>query len=324
MVSDGKGFYEDEEFDQDTNDVEDEFPDGEMSNADDQEDDFDDDIVEEIDFSQIQGKDFKSSYGKFNKTYRLKKRNKRLRGMKRRRRMPLDNRLIVNESVTLKGKRRKSKTIKQVLVPDERRLIVEGVDRLILGKDSRCDSIRNIGYYKCRKLKELVITMNNNSPHDFNLELFNPSMPLDYLFSTSGNLNNKVQIAGGVVSYSDVLFNILANPTHVVNAKFTFSGVNVPQQINQPLIFKQKNIQGEQVIDPLQLQLTVDLMQVATDIVFFDFQSQLNRPFLPNGMDVIQYKVLAGNTVTFSFFYRQKDLRKFFFNEARKAKKLLT
>ena len=325
MGTDEKGFYEDEELNLDDNNVDEDLTDGDYDEADNEEDDFDDELIQDIDFSQIQGKDFKSAYGKFNKQYRLKKRNKRLRNLRKKKRMPLNNFMSVNESIKLKGTRGgRAKTIKRVLVPDDRKLIVEGVDRLILGKDSRCDSIRNIGYYKCKKLKELVITMNNNSPLDFNLELFNPSMPLDYLFATSGNLNNKVQVAGGVVQYSDVLFNILANPTHIVNAKFTFSGVTVAQQINQPLIFKQKNSQGEQVIDPLQLQLTVDLMQVATDIVFFDFQTQLNRPFIPNGMDVIQYKVLAGNTVTFSFFYRQKDLRKFFVKEARDSKKILS
>jgi hypothetical protein len=164
--------------------------------------------------------------------------------------------------------------------------------------------------------------MNNNSGVDFNLELFNPSMPLDYLFSTSGNINNKIQVAGGIVSYTDVLFNLLANPTHIVNAKFTFAGATYQNQINQPLIFKNKNIIGEQKVDPMQLQLKIDNMQVANDIVFFDLGG-LNRPFIPNGMDVIQYKVLAGNTVTFAFYYQQKDLRKFFYKEARDSKKLI-
>lgn len=326
MATDEKGFYEDDEFDHD-GDIVDEQIGSNLSQADgDGEDDFDDDVVNDIDFSEIRGKDFKSSYGRFGKTYRMKLRNKRLRNRKRKK-LPLNNKFVVNESVNLIGRGKegaKGKIIKRVLVPPERQLIVEGVDKLILGRDKRCDSIRNIGYYKGRKLREMVLTMTNISPHDFNLELFNPSMPLDYLFATSGNLNNKVQVAGGVVSYSDILFNILANPTHIVNAKFTFAGISVAQQINQPLIFKQKNLAGEQIVEPLQLQLTLDTMQVATDIVFFDFMCQMNRPFFPNGMDVIQYKVLAGNSVTFSFFYRQKDLRKFFFKEARESKKIMS
>ncbi len=279
--------------------------------------DFDDEIIDDIDFSEIQGKSFKSSLSKFNKTYTLRRRNKKLKQRKRLQKLKPKKSL-------LRGKPTKSIANGRFVVPSDTEVVLEGVDKIIFSKDKDCSSIRNIGYYKCKKLKEMVLFMSNNSPIDFNLELFNPSMPLDYLFSTSGNLNNKVQVAGGLVSYSDVLFNILANPTHIVNAKFTFAGVSVAQQINQPLIFKQKNMVGEQVVHPLQLQLTLDVMQVATDIVFFDFQSQLNRPFIPNGMDVIQYKVLAGNTVTFSFFYRQKDLRKFFFNEARKSKQLLS
>jgi len=286
--------------------------------------DIDDEIVADIDFSQIQGKNFKTSLSKLNRAYRFRQRNKRAK-LRKRKKMPLSQEIGVDGNATIYGsKQGRAKTIQRVIVPNDRELMVEGVDRLILGKDSRCDSIRNIGYYKCKKLRELVLTMNNNSVIDFNLELFNPSNPLDYLFATSGNLNNKVQVAGGVVSYSDILFNILANPTHIVNAKFTFSGVNVSGQLSQPLLFKQKNTAGEQVIHPLQLQLQVDVYQYQPDIVFFDFQSQLDRPFVPNGMDVIQYKVLAGNSVTFSFFYRQKDLRKFFFKEARKSKKLMS
>jgi hypothetical protein len=202
-------------------------------------------------------------------------------------------------------------------------VIVEGVDKFILNDDD-C-SAKNIGYYKCKKLKELIFTINNDSANDLNLNLFDPSQPLDYLFQTSGNLNNKVQVAGGIVQYSDVLFNILGNPMHIPNAKLTFAAPTSTQlqaQINQPFIFKNKSSTGEQVIEPLQLQLQVDNMQVANDIVFFDL-AQLNRPFIPNGMDVIQYKVLAGSTVTFAFFYRQRDLRRFFYEEARNNKKLL-
>lgn len=313
MLDPNKAFYEDETLDPDleTNGSE------SAMDGDEQFDEFDDEIVDDIDFSEIRGKSFKSSLGKFNKTYNLRRRNKKLRQRKQ-------QRILKPKKSLLRRKPTKSIADGRFVVPNDTEVILEGVDKIIFSKDRDCSSIRNIGYYKCKKLKEMVLFMSNNSPIDFNLELFNPSMPLDYLFATSGNLNNKVQVAGGSVAYSDILFNILANPTHIVNAKFTFAGVNVAQQINQPLIFKQKNVAGEQVVEPLQLQLTVDVMQVATDIVFFDFQTQLNRPYVPNGMDVIQYKVLAGNTVTFSFFYRQKDLRKFFIEESRKSKKILS
>jgi len=313
MLETNKAFYEDET---DNPELESSEVGSAMENGEPY-DDFDDEIVDDIDFSEITGKSFKSPLGKFNKTYNLRRRNKKIRQRKQVRRLKPKKTLLRRNKIT-------GINASNFIVPNDTEVVLEGVDKIIFSKDRDCSSIRNIGYYKCKKLKEMVFFMSNNSPLDFNLELFNPSMPLDYLFATSGNLNNKVQVAGGTVSYSDILFNILANPTHIVNAKFTFAGASVPQQVSQPLIFKQKNMVGEQVVSPLQLQLTVDVMQVASDIVFFDFQSQLDRPFIPNGMDVIQYKVLAGNTVTFSFFYRQKDLRKFFFQEARTSKKLLS
>jgi len=270
-------------------------------------------IVEDIDFSEIRGKDFKSSLRKVNKVFAKKKSQKK----------PLSKDFYVKKRATLWGKNDgagMSETTKRIIVPDTQKVIVEGVDKFILGED-KCGA-KDIGYYKCKKLKELIFTMDNNSAIDFNLELFNPSMPLDYLFSTSGNLNNKITVAGGVVSYTDVLFNFLANPPHIVNAKFTFGGPSLANQINQPLIFKNKSATGEQKVEPFQLQLEVDNMQVAKDIVFFKLED-LNRPFIPNGMDVIQYKVLAGNTVTFAFYYRQKDIRKLYYEEARNTKKLL-
>lgn len=274
----------------------------------------DNSFLDDIDFSEFKGKSFKSNLQKVNRAVDKKKPKKK----------PLSKDFFVTKRATLygKGKSGGAKTTKRIIVPSTQKVIVEGVDEFILGKSKNCDGVKNIGYYNCKKLKELIFTMNNNSGVDFNLELFNPSMPLDYLFSTSGNINNKIQVAGGVVSYTDVLFNLLANPTHIVNAKFTFAGATYQNQINQPLIFKNKNIIGEQKVDPMQLQLKIDNMQVANDIVFFDLGG-LNRPFIPNGMDVIQYKVLAGNTVTFAFYYQQKDLRKFFYKEARDSKKLI-
>lgn len=276
-------------------------------------------IIEDMDFSSFKGKNFKSSLSKVNNTYTKKKAK---RPIAQKRKMPLSNEVFVKKRATLYGKGRggSGKTTKRIIVPSTQKVIIQGVDKFILG-DDKC-GIKDIGYYKCKKLKELVFIINNNSAIDFNLELFNPSMPLDYLFSTSGNLNNKIVVAGGNVEYTDVLFNILANPMHIINAKFTFAGTTFQQQINQPLIFKNKSSNGEEKVEPFQLQLEVDNMQVANDIVFFDL-STLNRPFIPQGMDVIKYKVLAGNTCTFAFFYRQADIRKLFYEEARQSKKLL-
>lgn len=337
--------------------------DSNLEGEDDSDAEGEDDYVFDMDFSKFNGDDFKSSLSGVNREFGSKKSSSRLKNvtasgrkvivegstrptnlstrkqtlsrkpkqkMKKRKMVkrqggkPLSQEFVVKKRATLYGKtsgKGQGINTKRIIVPSTQKVIVEGVDKFILGED-KC-GVKDIGYYKCKKLRELVFTMNNNSGVDFNLELFNPSEPLDYLFSTSGNLNNKIQVSGGIVSYSDVLFNILANPTHIVNAKFTFAGATFQQQINQPLIFKNKRITGEQKVEPLQLQLQVDTMQVANDIVFFDILGNLNRPFIPNGMDVIQYKVLAGNTVTFAFYYEQKDLRKFFFKEARDSKKLI-
>lgn len=273
---------------------------------------FEDIDLSDIDFSEFKGKDFKKKLNKVHKTLAKNKISK-----------PLDKDFIVTKRATLYGKKSGSDNgfnTKRIIVPSTQKVIVEGVDKFILD-DDKC-GIKNIGYYKCEKLKELIFTINNNSALDFDLNFFDPSMPLDYLYSTSGNLNNKIQVAGGVVSYSDVLFNILANPIHIINAKFLFAGATFQQQINQPLIFTNKSATGEQKIEPLQLQLEIDNMQVANDIVFFELD-KLGRPFIPNGMDIIKYKVLAGNTITFAFYYRQKDIRKLFYEEARYDKKLL-
>ena len=291
----------------------------------------DDSYIYDIDFSEFKGNDFKSSLNKVNRSVTkkkaLSKSKTRTTTTRKAPKKPLSQDIGVKRRAILYGKQlsggSEAKTTKRIIGPSTQKVIIQGVDKFILGKDEKCSDAKKIGYYKCKPLKELIFIMNNNSALDFNVQLFNPSEPLDYLFSTSGNLNNKIQVAGDIVSYSDVLFNILANPTHLVNAKFTFSGATYQNQINQPLIFKNKRITGEQLVEPMQLALKVDNMQVIQEIVFFDIYNSLNRPFIPNGMDVIQYKVLAGNTVTFAFYYEQKDLRKFFFKEARESKKLL-
>jgi len=219
------------------------------------------------------------------------------------------------------SKRRKS--TEKIIIPSDKKVIVEGVSKFILSQDRKADIVKNIGYYKGERLKELVLTFNNNSAVDFELELFNPSMPLDYLYSTGLNLNDKIQVAGGEVSYSDVVFNLLANSALIPNCKFVFAGPQVTEQKSQPLILKNKTIEGKQKLHPLNLDLQIDTMQVAQDIVFFDIMDMLDRPFIPDGMDVIKYKVLAGNTVTMGFFYKQVSLKKVFYKEARNSKKLM-
>lgn len=245
----------------------------------------------------------------------------------------VENRPVINKPISKNNPIKKpgnytlqsdvERKINRIIVPGNKNVIVEGISKFILSQNKKDNVVKNIGYYKGKKLKELVLIFNNNSALDFNLELFNPSMLLDYLYSTSLNLNDKIQVAGGEVSYSDVVHYLVANPTMICNCKFVFSGPTVTEQIGQTLIVKNKSTDGTQIIHPLSLPLQIDTMQVAKDIVFFDIMDMLNRPFIPDGMDVIQYKVKPQMTVTMAFFYKQISLKKVFFKEARDSKDLM-
>lgn len=213
-------------------------------------------------------------------------------------------------------------TTKRIIVPQDRKVIVEGVDKFILSNNKENDSIKNIGYYKGEKCKDLILIINNTTPNDFEVELFNPSMPLDYVFSSGQDLNGRILVAGdNKVSYSDLLFNLLANPTLIPNAKIVVTNpVSETQrnlQFNQSLVFVNKSIAGEEIVRPVANALNIDTAQYQNEIVYFDVKASLGRVFIPDGMDTIKYKVLAGNTVSFGFFYKQVSLKKFFFEEAR-------
>ena len=301
-------------------DIDDSYFDGEQESSfegEETEDVLVDDTFNDIDFSQFKGKNFKSDYKKVSRITKNKKPKKKV---VKRKKKPLVKAIAVEHKAVLHGE---GKKMSKVIVPRDKKVIIEGVDKFLVSSSDKDNAIRNIGYYKGEKLKELVLTFNNNSALDFNLELFNPSMPLDYLYSTSLNLNNKIQVAGGgYVSYTDVLYNLLGNPLMLVNAKFTFSGTVTAQQ-SEPIVIKSKNVAGEEKIYPYQLQLQIDNMQVLKDIIFFDFPSTFGRPYFADGMEVAQYKVLAGNTITMAFYYKQRQLKKFFFPEAKEVKGLL-
>jgi len=96
----------------------------------------------------------------------------------------------VKESVKLRGKRKKK--IGKVIVPDDKRVIVKGVNEFMLSRSSQSNTIKNIARYKGKKLKTLTFTFNNaNSALDFDFELFNPSMPLDYFQSPGLNIRSE-------------------------------------------------------------------------------------------------------------------------------------
>lgn len=270
--------------------------------------DFDDAILD-IDYSMLKG-DLKSS---------LKKIKQKIKRAPRKRKKPLNKTFQVAD----KGRRNihgGAKQINKVIVPKGREIIVEGVSEFMLTEDKT----KEIGYYKGEKLKELIVVIENTSGVDFAVELFNPSMPLDFLQSTSGNLNNRVVMAGGTTTtYTDVLHNLLANPTLIPNARFTCTGSQVKEQVVERLTFVNKAIDGEAIVKPLQMSLNMDLFQQQANTILFDIMGTLDRAYIPDGMDIIRYNVLAGNTVTFCFYYKQKSLKKFFWKEARKKTKVL-
>jgi hypothetical protein len=226
---------------------------------------------------------------------------------KLRQQFPFDKEVVVNTAKS------------RVIVPANS-VIVEGVSDFILDQSQEADSIRNIGYWKGKKLEKLILVMNNDSAIDFSFSLFNPSMPLDYLYSTSLNLNNKIEVAGGV-EYTDILFNLLANPMLIRQAQIVTTGARQVEQQSVALKFQDKCANGTVEVMPLNLALKVDTMQVFSNTVSFDLQQSLNRPYIPDGMHVINYTVLAGNSITACFYYEQMSIAKLFYKEARIKKK---
>jgi subtilase family serine protease len=150
-------------------------------------------------------------------------------------------------------------------------------------------------------------------------------MPLDYLYSTSQNLNNRITVGGGALQYSDLMFNILANPPLIHSAYFTLEGTTtqVSRQEVLAMQFLNKNAQGYKKIDPVNLSLKIDTMQVFNNVIAFDLHESLNRPFIPDGMDVINYTIYAGVKATLVFFYEQIHIKDVYYDEARKSKILL-
>lgn len=318
--------------------------------------DFDeiDAILEDFDYSQFEGKTFKENFAKVKS--RIKKvvvpkgrkviiegkqpqskvqfitedplRQARKRSLKRdssiRPQQDVDQ-IGVQEGEQILIKGRNKKTISKISVPRDRNLIVEGASNLMLSEDKRDSLVKQLGYFKGKKLQELIIEIDNQGENDFTLSLFDPSMPLDYLYNTSQNLNNRIIVGGGALQYSDLMFNILANPPIVHSAYFTFEGTN-NQIVRQEVLamqFVNKNAQGYKKIDPVNLSLKVDNMQVFNNVIAFDLHESLNRPFIPDGLDVINYTIFAGVKATMVFFYEQIHIKDVYYHEARNSKTLL-
>ena len=275
--------------------------------------------LSDIDFSSLKG-DCEAALNELkNKLKQIKKK----KVIKRKQKGGLE--IPITKSAVIIPKKGFRKTINNILVPDDRQLTIEGVDKFILGGSKQSESIRKMGYHNGKPLKQLMLNIDNSSSAvDLNLNLFNVSEPLDYFMATGLNLNDKITIAGGQgMSYSDVLFNILGNPTLIPNAKINYSGSNTVAQTSQVMRFTNTNIEGALRASPMQMNLNIDIYQYQSNIVYFDIDRDLNRPFIPDGSETISYTVLAGNSVSICFFYKQHSLKKFFIKEARDSKILI-
>ena len=329
------------------------FGEGKTSSFEDSDFDEVDDVLEDFDFSNLDGNNFQQNLAKVNTqiqkvivprnrkvivegdTSPITKnpqgiatkrvvRNKRslTRETSRNEQQDVEN-IPIEKNATIKG--RNKKLISKIVIPRDRNVIVEGANKLLLSEDKRDDLVKKLGYFNGKKLQELIIEIDNVGETDFPISLFDPSMPLDYLYNTSQNLNNRIIVGGGALQYSDLMFNQLANPLLIHSAYFTFDGTNsqIMSQESLAMQFTNKNAQGFKKIDPVNLSLKIDNMQVFNNVIAFDLHESLNRPFIPDGMDVINYTIYAGVKATLVFFYEQVHVKDLYYEEARKSKTLL-
>lgn len=329
------------------------FGEGKTSSFEDSDFDEVDDVLEDFDFSNLDGNNFQQNLAKVNTqiqkvivprnrkvivegdtspitknpqgiTTKRVVRNKRslTRDTSSNEQQDVEN-IPIEKNATIKG--RNKKLISKIVIPRDRNVIVEGANKLLLSEDKRDDLVKKLGYFNGKKLQELIIEIDNVGETDFPISLFDPSMPLDYLYNTSQNLNNRIIVGGGALQYSDLMFNQLANPLLIHSAYFTFDGTNsqIMSQESLAMQFTNKNAQGFKKIDPVNLSLKIDNMQVFNNVIAFDLHESLNRPFIPDGMDVINYTIYAGVKATLVFFYEQVHVKDLYYEEARKSKTLL-
>ncbi|MEM2138574.1 MAG: hypothetical protein QXM96_00255 [Candidatus Woesearchaeota archaeon] len=271
-------------------------------------------LINEIDFSNISGNNLDEVISEIRGAIKGKKQELKYNPKK------LSKKIKKTKKGTVLSQKKFGKVTK-VYVPRDRKVIIQGVSKFILS--NQADNIKNIGYFKGEKLRELVLIVNNDTPNSFNFELFNPSSPLDYFMSTSLDINSKIQVASGQgISYSELLHYSLANPIFIPNAKFVISG-NFVQQRAIPLKFINKNIEGKVFSEPLNLDNFIDSYQNLSDIVYFDIYNTLNRCFCPDGVDIIEYTVLPFTYVAMCFYFKQYQLKRLLFNECLNDKKLL-
>ena len=233
----------------------------------------------------------------------------------------------VNKAATIHSSNQKS--INRVLIPGDRRVIVEGVQKFILSEDCNVHDYKSIGYCNGKKLREMLFTINNEGSNDFTIEFFNPSTPMDYYQATSQNVNDKIVVAGSNVAnvqYTDVLSHMMSNPAKIYNSKVVISAPSdavLLNQRNQNMQLIQKDLTAVMDIKSLNIDLMIDAFQFQSNTVAFSYIKELSRSYIPDGMDVMRYTVLAGCTVSIAFYYEQKKLKKFFYKETRDNKLIL-
>lgn len=223
------------------------------------------------------------------------------------------------------GKKNNSKG--SISVPSDREVIINGVNQFILDKqDCGALDLKSIGYCNGKKLKEMVFIINNEGNIDFTAELFNPSTPMDYYQATSQNINDKISVAGqGVdgVQYTDVLSHMMSNPTRIINSRITITAPDNNKLLAQRNInfgISQKDLRAYIDTTPINIPQLLDKFQFQSNIIAFNFAKELNRPYVPDGMDILRYTVLAGCTVSIAFYYEQKMLKKYFYKDMRDNK----
>jgi hypothetical protein len=261
-----------------------------------------DDDIDSFDFSEYSSIDAKRAINRIHRKLDARKSKKRKR---------------------VKKLKKKKSNPAQIITPSGKKINVKDISKVIIGNSAGNKLNKQFGMRNGKKLKLLIFTFDNtNSAIDFNFSLFDPSQPLDYFMATGQDINQKILVSGGAngnIQYSDVLFNILANPTLIYQAKFTFAGVLYPDQSNEPLQIENKDIDGKYVIKPIQTLNLKDTFQVQGDIVNFDIQERLPYTFIPDGMDTMRYRVLPGMTVTFAFAFRQISIKDRFFGKEIKS-----
>jgi len=290
-------------------------------------------IFDDYDFSSMEGSSFTNIFSKFHKNLEKNKIDKNIfgRGNGSKKIVYDQNGNLVYsnfDSATSENQEQKDIFGNTKIVPADKVVTLNGVTSFKITKPQPQYSPSKIGYYEGKKLNKIVLNINNNGLVNFTTELFNPSAPLDYLYSTSQTLNDKIGVNGSSeLSYTDVLFSLLANPTLIVNSTITSSVLNgtntVKNQLAQPMTFVNKKLNGNVAMHPSNIALNIDTMQPQNDIVYYDIVSSLGRPFIPDGMDIIQYTILAGMGVNIAFYYKQVQLKKLLLQEAKNSVKIM-